>query len=64
MKREHLLRHLRTTGCYLKPEGGAHSLWANSADGALQAVPRHNEISEMLANGIWKRPGLLTLGQR
>jgi mRNA interferase HicA len=58
MKREDLLRHLRLNGCYLKREGGAHSLWVNSATGAMQAVPRHNEIAEMLAKGICKRLGL------
>ncbi len=29
MKRNELLRHLRRHGCYLKREGGAHSLWTN-----------------------------------
>lgn len=42
----------------MKRECGAHSLWVNSATGAMQAVPRHNEIAEMLAKGICKRLGL------
>ena len=58
MKREDLLRHLRVHGCYLKREGGSHSLWTNPANGAMQAVPRHNEVAEMLAKSICKRLGL------
>jgi predicted RNA binding protein YcfA (HicA-like mRNA interferase family) len=49
VKRDDLLRHLRLHGCYLKREGGAHSLWLNPANGNMQAVPRHTEIGEMLA---------------
>ncbi len=33
VKRESLLRHLRLHGCYLKREGGAHSLWCNPKTG-------------------------------
>jgi len=55
MKREDLLRHLRLHGCYLKREGSSHSLWMNPANGSMQAVPRHNEIAEMLAKSICKR---------
>jgi mRNA interferase HicA len=49
MKRNELLRHLRRNGCYLKREGGAHSLWASPFTGRLEAVPRHTEIPERLA---------------
>jgi predicted RNA binding protein YcfA (HicA-like mRNA interferase family) len=58
VKREDLLRHLRLHGCYLKREGGSHSLWINPANGSMQAVPRHNEIAGMLTKGICKRLGL------
>ena len=64
MKREDLLRHLRTNGCYLKREGGGHSLWVNSANGTMQAVPRHSEIAEMLAKSICKRLGIPVPGER
>jgi len=64
MKREDLLRHLRINGCYLKREGGSHSLWVNSATGAMQAVPRHTEIVEMLARSICKRLGITAPGKR
>jgi predicted RNA binding protein YcfA (HicA-like mRNA interferase family) len=52
VKRSTLLRHLRRHGCYLKREGGAHSLWTNPATGAVEAVPRHQEIAHRLAAKI------------
>jgi mRNA interferase HicA len=39
-------------GCVLKREGRAHSLWLNSATGVVEAVPRHTEISNLLARKI------------
>ena len=64
MKREDLLRYLRLNGCYLKREGSSHSLWTNPANGAMQAVPRHTEIAEMLAKSICKRLGLPDMSRR
>jgi hypothetical protein len=52
MKRESLLRHLRLNGCFLKREGGAHSLWCNPKTGQVEAIPRHNEIADILAKKI------------
>jgi len=52
VKRGDLLRHVRKHGCHLKREGRAHSLWANPATGAVEAVPRHSEISDVLAGKI------------
>jgi hypothetical protein len=52
MKRQDLLRHLRKHGCYLKREGSAHSLWLNPQTGEIQAVPRHTEIPNRLAQRI------------
>ena len=52
MKREALLKHLRKHGCYLKREGAAHSLWCNPKTGQIEAVPRHTEISNILAKKI------------
>ena len=51
MKRGDLLRHLRHHGCHLKREGGNHSLWTNPRTGAVEAIPRHNELSDQLARG-------------
>lgn len=52
MKRGELLRHLRRNGCYLKREGSAHSLWMNPNTGRMEAVPRHTEIPDRLAQKI------------
>ena len=54
MKRKDLERQLRIAGCYLKREGSAHSLWINPRTGAIEAVPRHNDIKEPLAKKILK----------
>jgi mRNA interferase HicA len=54
MKRIDLERKLRIAGCYLKREGGSHSLWMNLKTGVIEAVPRHKEIKEPLAKKILK----------
>ena len=54
MKRKDLEKRLRIAGCYLKREGGSHSLWINPKIGVIEAVPRHKEIKEPLANKILK----------
>lgn len=61
MKRSSLLQHLRLHGCVLKREGGAHALW-NPATGAVEAVPRHTEIANVLANKICRNLGVLLPG--
>ncbi len=55
MKRRDLERKLRVAGCFLKREGGSHSIWTNPKNGVTEAVPRHNEIKEPLARKIIKR---------
>jgi mRNA interferase HicA len=52
MKRRELEKKLRHSGCYLKREGGAHSLWINPRTGVVEAIPRHTEIKEHLARKI------------
>ncbi len=54
MKRRDLERKLRFTGCYLKREGKSHSLWINPKNGAVEAIPRHNEIKDPWARKILK----------
>lgn len=54
MKRHALLKHLRKHGCFLKREGGSHSLWSNPSTGHVEAIPRHNEIPNMLVKKIIK----------
>jgi mRNA interferase HicA len=58
VKRSALLRHLRRHGCVLKREGSAHSLWLNAATGAVEAVPRHTEIPDLLARKICRGLGV------
>ena len=57
MKRRALEKQLRRAGCYLKREGSNHSLWINPRTGAVEAVPRHNEIKEPLAQSILRGLG-------
>ena len=55
MKRKDLERRLRIAGCFLKREGGSHSIWINPKNGVTETVPRHGEIKEALARKILKR---------
>ena len=52
MKRRDLLAHLAKHGCNLVREGGNHSWWENPA-----SIPRHTEISDILAKKICKDLG-------
>jgi len=54
MKRSELIKHLKKYGCILKREGASHSLWMNPQTGATEAIPRHNEIKNLLAKKICK----------
>lgn len=57
MKCRDLERQLRRAGCFVKREGGSHTLWINPTTGVTEAVPRHTEIKEPLARKILKRLG-------
>ena len=63
MKRGDLLRHLRHHGCHLKREGGNHSLWTNPRTGAVEAIPRHNELSDQLAKRICRNLSVPEIGR-
>ena len=63
MKRAALLRHLRQHGCFLKREGGSHSLWCNPRTGAIEAVPRHTEVSDRLCRKICRGLSLPEIGR-
>jgi mRNA interferase HicA len=52
VKRKELERKLRRAGCLLKREGASHSLWLNPRNGVMEAVPRHQEIKDLLARKI------------
>jgi len=51
MKLRELERHLRTHGCVLFREGGAHTVWLNPSNRKIASVPRHREIKDR--NGPW-----------
>ena len=63
MKRNALLKHLRKHGCYLKREGGSHSLWVNPKSGKVEAVPRHTEIPDLLARKICRGLSVPEIGR-
>ncbi len=63
MKREALLRFLRVYGCFLKREGASHSLWTNPSTGQIEAVPRHTEVSDLLARKICRGLSLPEIGR-
>ena len=54
MKRQELLSHLTKNGCELLREGGCHSWWWNPKLNSRSSVPRHKEISDILAKKICK----------
>jgi mRNA interferase HicA len=58
MKRIELIRHLSKQGCELLREGGRHSIWKNIQTGDMSAIPRHNEIKELMAQKICKDLGI------
>ncbi|MFI3219902.1 MAG: type II toxin-antitoxin system HicA family toxin [Methylococcales bacterium] len=58
MKRSELIRYLNAQGCELLREGGRHSWWQNPLQNRRSAIPRHSEISDILANKICKDLGV------
>jgi mRNA interferase HicA len=62
VKQSALLRHLRAHGCFLKREGVSHSLWINPNTGAVEAVPRHTEIPDRLAQKICRSLSIPEIG--
>ncbi len=62
MKRSSLLLHLRRHGCVFKREGANHSLWTNPATGAVESVPRHQEIPNGLARKICRNLSVPEVG--
>jgi mRNA interferase HicA len=50
VKKRDLEGRLSKLGWYLQRHGGGHDIWTNGQE--TEAVPRHNEINEMLAKKI------------
>ena len=52
MKRVDLIRHLQAHGCEFLREGAEHTIYVNREAKATAAIPRHREISDILARKI------------
>jgi predicted RNA binding protein YcfA (HicA-like mRNA interferase family) len=52
MKRADLIRHLEKFGCIFIREGGSHTIYKNSLNGKMTAIPRHREVKEFLSRKI------------
>ncbi len=52
MKRRDLLQRLAEVGWVFIRQGGEHEIWGNRSGTATEAIPRHREISERLADKI------------
>ena len=58
MKRHQPLKHLTSCGCFLVREGARHSWWSGADRTKRSAVPRHNEIRDLLARKICRDLGV------
>jgi mRNA interferase HicA len=60
VKRTQFLKHLGKYGCELLREGAspAPARWMNPVENKRSAVPRHNEIRDILARKICKDLGV------
>jgi len=58
MKRNDLLKYLRSHECEFIREGSRHSWWWNPSQNKRSAVPRHAEIDDHLARKICKDLGI------
>lgn len=52
MKRIDLIKAIEAMGCELVRHGGKHDWYRNPTTGVSQAVPRHREVHERLAQRI------------
>ncbi|HKL82527.1 MAG TPA: type II toxin-antitoxin system HicA family toxin [Desulfobacter sp.] len=55
MKRKDLIRNLQQYGCIFIRHGGKHDWYQNPKTKISQPIPRHREISEILARNILKK---------
>ncbi|HBB65646.1 MAG TPA: addiction module toxin, HicA family [Candidatus Vogelbacteria bacterium] len=58
MKRREFLSHLRANQCKLAREGAKHSIFRNASSGVISTVPRHQDISNILARKICRDLGI------
>lgn len=58
MKRRDLILHRESHGCELLREGSRHTLYVNRAQQTVSAVPRHQEVNNILARKICRDLGV------
>jgi len=58
LKRRALVQHLEAHRYKLLREGGRHTIYINPATDAVSAVPRHQEINDILARKICRDLGI------
>jgi mRNA interferase HicA len=58
MKRTALIKHIQKYGCSLLREGARHAVYYNPNNGRTTAVPRHNDIVDVLARKICRDLGI------
>ncbi len=58
MKRRDLIQHLEAHGCELLREGGRHTMYVNRANQTVSAVPRHQQVNDILARKICRDLGI------
>jgi len=63
MKRKKLFKYLSSKGCNLQREGAKHSWWINLELNKRSSIPRHTEISNILAKKICKDLGVPPFGE-
>ena len=54
MKREKLLKYLKTHNCYIFREGKKHSIVINCSNDKVTIIPRHTDINDKLVLSICK----------
>ena len=59
MKRNELLKQLNKEGCIFLKSGSKHDIYINPKTGQKQAIPRHSEIDNSLADHIKKYLGII-----
>ena len=64
MKRRALARHLHAQGCHLLRQGSNHEWWVNPSTNERSSVPRHQEVTNVLANKICRDLGVAEVARR
>jgi hypothetical protein len=58
VSRRDLLRHLANHGCEFLREGSNHTVYVNRAQRRSAAIPRHNEVADILVRVICTELGI------